>query len=281
MISRIRKAIIGCVILLVITIIWGYYNIWRSPKYYPLSEACISSKEILTMEEYGAYVDTHARPFILSSNNYLIYGSSHSNNPDDPQMSDIEEKWNMFKPTVALVEGRLGFLIPGLMDPIKNYLEMGKVKQLSKRHKIPIYNWDISREILLKEKLKKGFSPEQVALKAILGNYFSNLRFGKPDNPEKYVKRHFNNANIPELEGVITSIEQIDSIWLRDFPNDKDWRETSDEWGLPGYLREMGDLSNLIRNEHLTCVINDLIAKGERPFVIAGSSHAVCLKEIF
>jgi hypothetical protein len=54
-------------------------------------------------------------------------------------------------------------------------------------------------------------------------------------------------------------------------------RKTSDEYGLPGYLSTMADRANMIRNQHLLCVIDELRARGERVFVVCGLSHAVCL----
>jgi hypothetical protein len=276
-----RKTTIWGIAFTLALILWGCANIWRSPEFYPIADTCEPDNRILTMQEYGEFANTHPRPFIISSDDYLIFGSEHTDNPDDPQIKLIEEKWNEFKPSVVLVEGRLGFLIPGLMNPVKNYWEMGKVKELADEKKIDIYSWDTPNDVLLREKLNKGFTKEQVALSVILNSYFSNLRFGKPANPEKYVEGHFDRASIPELKGVITSIEQIDAFWKRDFPNEKDWRDTSDQWGLPGYLGEIADASNLIRNERLACAIYELLDKGERPFVIAGSSHAVCLKKLF
>jgi hypothetical protein len=72
-------------------------------------------------------------------------------------------------------------------------------------------------------------------------------------------------------------MQAIDAMWARDFPNEKDWREISDEWGLPGYLADIASDANLARDEHLGEVIVHLVRQGERVFVITGSSHAVKL----
>ena len=44
------------------------------------------------------------------------------------------------------------------------------------------------------------------------------------------------------------------------------------------YLSEIADDSNHTRNQHLVCVIKQLLKQGERVFVICGSSHAVCIE---
>lgn len=79
----------------------------------------------------------------------------------------------------------------------------------------------------------------------------------------------------------INSIEDIDNIWERDFSAEKNWRDKSDQWGLPGYLGEIAHRSNYIRNQHLVCTIDQLLSQGERVFVICGSSHAVCIENEF
>jgi len=84
-------------------------------------------------------------------------------------------------------------------------------------------------------------------------------------------------SDYPGIENTITSVEQIDAIWQRDFPDEADWRDTSDQFGLPGYLGEIASRSGEARDEHFVRVIIDLVQKGERVFAIAGSSHAVKL----
>jgi len=79
---------------------------------------------------------------------------------------------------------------------------------------------------------------------------------------------------------VISSVAGIDAIWRRDFPNEADWRDTSDQFGLPGYLSAIAACANRARDEHLAQVIVDLSAQGERVFAIAGSSHAVKLEPV-
>ena len=42
----------------------------------------------------------------------VVFGATHTKNSADPQLARIDETWNALDPTVALVEGRLGFLVP-------------------------------------------------------------------------------------------------------------------------------------------------------------------------
>ena len=55
-------------------------------------------------------------------------------------------RWKAFKPTVALVKGCLGSLIPVLMDPVRHLGQMMAVNALACRDGIPVYSWEPSRE---------------------------------------------------------------------------------------------------------------------------------------
>jgi hypothetical protein len=254
-----------------------YFFTWRSPAHFKQENDCRDTVGILSMRQYRLVRDTHARPFIVQTERVLVYGSNHTKNPDDPQIKDIEEKWNSFKPTVLLVEGRLGFLMPGIMNPVKTFGENGKAYQLAKKNKVTTLSWEMEKDNLMKL-LTEKFPAEQVALKEILNPYFSNLRFGKPDNPEKYVSQSLDRARFVGQENTFKTVDDVDRIWKRDFPN-IDWRNESDHDMLPGYLQDIADATQRLRNIQLVCMIKELTAKGERVFVVAGSSHAVCIEK--
>lgn len=275
-----KRAVLTIVVILILLIAWGYFNIWRSPKFILEKNTCEKFEDVLTMEQYDQLAESHKRPFIITEKNVLIFGSEHIKDPNNQQNEAIELAFKAFQPTVVLVEGRLGFLIPYLMNPVKHFGEMGKAAELAKKSGLPIYSWDAPIHEQL-DALQGKFEPEQLALKEILNPYFSNLRFGKPDSPEKYVKQSLFRAKWLGVQDKINSIEDVDRIWKRDFSTEKDWREISDQWGLPGYLSEIADYSNYIRNQHLVCAINLLRNQGERIFVICGASHAVCIKNEF
>ena len=256
---------------------------WRSPDYYTDYDLINLDSPILTDEEYGALVDTHPRPYIVeiehrTGSAFLLYGSEHTQDPNDPEILDIQTRWNNFQPTVALVERRLGFFVQGLQNPVQEYGEMGWVFSLARKDGVHVYTWEAPREREIRYVLEE-FSKEQVALFYILRPYFSNYRYGKPDDPDAVAAGYIRERrNYPGIENTISSIEEIDAIWKRDFPNEADWRDTSDHFGLPGYLGEIAARSNEARDGHFVRVIIDLVRNEERVFAIAGSSHAVKLE---
>jgi len=280
--SRHRKLFI---VILTIAILLAFAStlFWRSPDYYTNYGSIELVVPLLTSEEYGTLVDTHPRPYIVEIETQdggalLFYGSEHTQNPYDPQIVDIQTRWNAFQPTVALVESRLGFFIQGFQNPIKEYGEMGWAFSLARKDKVIAYTWEAPREREIQYALKE-YSKEQVALFYILRPYFSNFRFGKPDDPDAVAEGYIRErSDYPGIENTISSVEQIDAIWQRDFPDETDWRDTSDQFGLPGYLEDIAVRTNEARDEHFARVIIDMVQKGERVFAIAGSSHAVKLE---
>jgi hypothetical protein len=271
-IIKVAAWFLGGVVLIMGTI---YLVAWKSPEYYPAAN-CSNSITIIPFSKYGTIAD-HPRPLILENKNVVVFGATHTRDPKDPQIAEIEFKWKNLDPTVALVEGRLDFLLPGFMDPVKNLGEGGKVKALANKSGIPLYNWDLSKEELAKQ-LRNSFSAEQIALAQILFPYFSNLRFGKPASPDEFIKEFLHRAKYVNMEQKFKTAADVDAEWKKQFPNGPDWRNVSDETTLPGYLDSYMAAVNDLRNKQLVCAIRQLTAKGERVFVICGSSHAACIK---
>jgi hypothetical protein len=272
--------LIGLVALVIVAL-----TAWRSPPFYQ-SDGDVDARPLLAPvmsdADYDAVHNTFPRPFVVAIERapgaVLLYGATHTRDPEHPEIADIRKRWESFRATVALVEGRLGFLLPGFMDPVKHLGEMGAVNALARRDGVKVYSWELPREREIALMLR-SFPAERVALFYVLRPYFGQYRFGRPEKPDRFVEEHrAKRTQWPGLEGTLPSIAAIDAVWQRDFAGHPDWRDTSDEYGLPGYLGDLSSRSNAIRNEHLAHVILDLAGEGERVFAIAGSSHAVRLE---
>jgi len=264
--------LLGVVILLAGVV---YLVAWKSPAYYKTVN-CASDANIVPFNKYDSISD-HPRPLIVENRICVVFGASHTRDPRDPQIAEIEFKWKQLKPTIALVEGRLDFLLPGFMDPVKNLGEGGKVKALAGKDGVPVYNWDLSKEELA-TRLKQKFSAEQIALAQILSPYFSTVRFGKPASPEKFIEEYLHRAKYVGIEDKFRTAADVDLQWKKYFPAGPNWRDVSDETTLPGFLNSYLAAVNDLRNQQLVCAIRELTAKGERVFVICGSSHAACIQ---
>ena len=95
----------------------------------------------------------------------------------------------------------------------------------------------------------KQFPVEQIAMFYTFRPYFSNMRHGKPKNPEKKLQGYLKSrTNYKHIKGIYRSWEELDSIWQKDFPA-INWRDYSDERGWPkGYLYDIWNASNLSRD---------------------------------
>lgn len=253
---------------------------WRSPPFYDAPPAALRVP-ILTMAEYNRLSQTHPHPYLVKveapSGALLLFGAEHTRDPAEPELAILAREWDTFRPTVALVEGRLGFLFPYLMHPVEEYGEMGAAAARARANGVPLYSWEPRREWEVRRMLD-SFPAPRVALFYVLRPYFSGLRFGRPSDPEGFVEEYRRNrTRYPGLEGTLNSVAAIDSLWARDFAGQPDWRDTSDEYGLPGYLADLFARSNALRDEHLAAVLLDLVRRGERVFAVAGSSHAAKL----
>ncbi|MFT3793186.1 hypothetical protein [Flavobacterium sp.] len=252
--------------------------IWRSPKFYPVKTEKDFSVPIMDMAAYDT-LGNHPRPYIyqISKGAGAVYvlGIEHTKDPNDAQIKKMEMLWNSFQPDIAFVEGRLGFLFNGLQDPVTQHGEGGKTFSLAQSNGIPCFSWESQKNDEVKILLQK-YNPQQVALFYSLRPYFSDFRFGKPQNPEQKLEEYIGSrTDVDGIRNQIRLVAQVDSIWKKDFPGLKDWRDTSDQYGWPkGYLSEIFSLTNQIRDIHMCSAIIEQVNKGQKVFISMGSSHA-------
>ncbi|NOG55405.1 MAG: hypothetical protein HND57_13965 [Planctomycetes bacterium] len=260
---------------------WLLGTAWyRVPRYEPGSAPTAVVSLIHGPTEYERVIETHRRPHVYTceaasgAGAVTVFGAEHTQDPNDPQVDLIRSEWEALHPTVALIESDLGMMFPLFMDPVVTFGEPGFVHALAREDDVPTYTWEPADGVVLRRVLNDGFTLQQVALRWILGPYFSQVRHGRLADPDGFVRDTLDQrSRVFEIEGVIASMDDIEAAWQSAFPDGPDWREVSDEFGLPGFLGEM-DL-NRPRDEHLVSCLAALIAQGERVFVICGSSHAV------
>jgi hypothetical protein len=257
-----------------------YFNIiWKSPSFYTVKKTTELAEPIMDMNEYENIVHIHRRPYCYSlkssfGGKVYIIGIEHTKDENHPHLDTIRQLWQEANPTVALVEGRLGFLFSWFQNPVKVYGEGGLVSQLSKNDGIDLYTWEPKKEDEINF-LLKDYPAYQLALFYSFRPYFSNMRFGKPTNPEEKLSEYLKSrTDYDHIRGQYKSWEELDNAWQKDFP-EINWRNYSDEYGWPkGYLSEIANASNLTRDYHMIQIIKELVSQNETVFVVMGSSHA-------
>jgi len=266
------------VLIALIAVLVLFRVIWWSPPYYQPDQSLSFTTPIMDMPAYDTF-GNHTVPYFFEiqsgKGGVLVAGIAHTKDPEDPQFDTLNMAWNNFQPTVALVESRLGLCLAWFKIPVKLFGENGETARLAKNKGIPLYTWEPDKESEI-QMLLAEFPAKQLALFYSLRPYFSNIRFGKPADPDAVMQTYIDSRTDHNgLRGLIPNVEAIDSIWQKDFPNLPDWRDTSDEWGWPeGYLSGIANRTNMIRDIHLVESIVDLTRKGERVFATMGASHA-------
>ncbi|WP_353777833.1 hypothetical protein [Winogradskyella sp. 3972H.M.0a.05] len=276
-----RRLFIGLLTFVVLIVALFYFNvIWRSPSYYTLEQDIALEVPIVDMK---AYMDTdlkdHERPYIFeveSPNNngkVVVLGVEHRSDKTHPQFEAIRQHWKDNNPTVALVEGRLGFYFSWFQDPIESYGESGLTASLAKKSNVPLYSWEPERHNEVSA-LAKKYDTKQLAAFYVLRPFFGHHPDSRKENAEDMLQSLIKDrTDYPEVAGAITSWEEIDEIWNSEFP-DIDWRTYNTGYGWPGSFHEIWNSSNLYRDEHMVKIILEQVGKGETVFITMGASHA-------
>ena len=114
--KRVKKVLISIVLFsLFIAILFSCNVIWKSPSFYDVKENRELITQIMDMEAYKEIWQSHRRPYCYSirsksKGEVHILGVEHITDPNHSQFDTIRNLWNRTNPTVAFVEGRLGFL---------------------------------------------------------------------------------------------------------------------------------------------------------------------------
>lgn len=223
--------------------------------------------------EHDAIIErTWPKPYIFDHERLVFYGAHHTNKVDDPQFADISARWQSFKPTVALCEGRSrGMFINPLFYRLGGKSEVQHLHELARRDNVrllslePVYQDEVSA-------LLQKWTPEQVALYFTMRVYWgeSGGKANEAFAQEMLEKR----TNVEGLRGSLKTVADIDRVWKRDFAGEPDWRTLNEE-PKRGYLATISDDSRRVRGEHMARTILDLHRKGERVFAVVGSGHVI------
>ena len=254
---------------------------WTRAQAYSPKSAAQPAVPVMTMAEYGNFVSQHPRPYVLKytkgSNQLILFGISHHvNDPENADIVELDRLIKAFEPTDCLIEGKLGIWIAGYEGIVKQFGESGAVAWHARQRGTPLHTLDLPLELEV-ERVVKQHAPEHVAMFYVLRPYFGARRHGPIEDPEAMIAEPLRKrTKFACLKGAVTSVEDIDRIWKRDFTEYPDWRDCADNSGWPGVLNEVGATANLVRNEHWLDVFNEMMSESEnaRIFAVAGCSHA-------
>ena len=264
--------------------------IWLPPKIYTPEKVIALNPPVMTLREYttSGLINKHARPYLYQITNstnggaVYVFGAEHSKDPKHPQVAMIDSIWKLFDPTTAMLEGRLGYLITWLHNPIETKGESGFTAKKAKKKGIELFTWELGRENEINELIHKGYDPKLIAAFYSLRQHNNNWKNFSAENQNKEMMNAVDSKTkkYSSLKGLITSVNEIDSIWKAECLGVPSWRTYEHpQNGWPkGKLEDIAELTSSIRDEHLCKSIIDQVRKGKRVFVTMGASHAVTIE---
>lgn len=229
-------------------------------------------------------MDEHGFPYILeietTDGALLYYGSSHTRDPDDPQIRDMLDRWRGFQPTVAVTENRGGFHPGAFRGAVRSLGEFAVAIEQAGQAAIPVWSLEPTWEEEIAE-VTSVYSPAEATLFYTLRVFLSERGSDRsPDSVESLARELLQKrGSRPGLEGSLTSLDAMDALWRAVFGDPRDWRELPPEAIWPGTedtrLQAISRHVNRVRDRNAARTILELVRQGERVFAIAGGSHVV------
>jgi hypothetical protein len=245
-----------------------------------------SGTGIMSFEEYVK--KPHPVPYVLKlsagKGRLLYFGAKHTYDPNDAEISQIEEWWLKLKPEVAFFEGADPEASPAIVksrEEVGRSGEPGFVLFLAARDNVPVHSLEPTHraEIGL---LLKTYSPEEVKIFYVL-RQIPEFKSGKhQETIEAYTKGVLAwLSSKPELQGKPRTLTELQVIFARLFPQLADWRDVPQEWFDPAttqvqtYLNEVSRQLSEFRDWHMLTLLTEQLAQGKRVFAVVGASHVV------
>src|SRR5688500_6617525 len=175
--------------------------------------ACASQQpsRLMTWPEYRQ-VD-HAVPYVLDicagGGRLLYFGANHSFDPEDAQMTLIEQMWADVEPTMAFNEGGDPPTFADRSEAVRLNGEAGLIRHLAAKQGVKIASLDPSKSNAAEDLLQKSYSPEQVKLFFLLGAIQTHRR--NPAVPfERRMERVFSiYARSESLKGPPNTLAEL------------------------------------------------------------------------
>jgi hypothetical protein len=262
-----------CLLVVLAFVLIAFSGYSRGAESYPAAKSIALAHRLRNWAEHDAIIEkTWPKPYILETGNVVFYGIHHTNDRNDPQLADVARRWEAFKPTVALCEGRSRSQFIGpIMSRLGTMNEVRFVHGLARRDDVPLYSLEPAYADEVDALLKK-WTPEQIALYFTMRVYWSEA--GGNANESLALDLLRKRTDVPSLRNSINDVAGIDRVWKRDFARLGDWRTMKEE-PKNTYLAEISDDSRQVRGEHMARTIIDLSRRGERVFAVVGSGHVV------
>jgi len=246
--------------------------------------ACSSPRltNLMTWEEYSEL--QLQGPYTLDlepgAGALFYYGVIHTRTVDDPQLADIERRWEAFKPTLAFSEGGDWPLEKTRDEAIRRGGEQGLLRYLAERRGVPTQNIDPPSEAQLRH-LLKYFPGAQVKVYYILLHtvLMRTREQGPPNiNLVNKILRDL-SPGAWGYNGPPRKIKQFEEYIHKYLPEVEDWRNITPSIFFSSdpnnFVAVMHRALNRYRDEVMLEKIIKAVRKGKRVFALVGRAHVV------
>lgn len=279
--KKARLIIISALLVVLIALFLRFR--WHPLDYYTPGDGITLAAPFRTMAEHDAFMADRAWPYVLRLDYedaaLVYYGSWHTQDPEDPQIAEIQRLWDEFGPTVAVTENRMGLFAGTLPMGVSVFGEFATMYALGRRDGLPVYTLEPRWDAEVAE-MKQAFPAEEVTLFYTLRVFLSERGDADPDEVDDLAAHLLKKrGSRPGLEGTLPDLAALDRLWDERFAHLGPWRElprgSVDPSAGGTRLNEIATIANEIRDRHAVRVILDLMGRGERVFAVAGGSHVV------
>lgn len=285
-----RAALAMLVVIALLGVVIWRWGWWSPPVYAPPRTLNIVGEPLDSAGHDARYAQLEKSGYVLHitpelvgtavPGDLLFFGALHSKDPAHPQLATLRRAWNEFKPTVALVEGRMSFFVGTATQGIRVFGEGAAVYALAEDQGVPLFTLEPPLEAEIAA-LEECGDRTQVAMFRVLSGYMSARR-GGPVSDFK-IERLLSKRAAP-LTDALPSIAAFDAYFASQFPGLPGWRDLPEEAMWPGkadtLLHRMATRANRVRDEHFVRTMLDLTRRGERVLAIAGRSHTIIFEPV-
>jgi hypothetical protein len=249
-----------------------------------LFSACSTSKfaNIMTWEKY---LELRLQgPYVLELKHgkgaLLYYGVIHTKSADDPQLADIERRWEAFQPTLAFLEGGNWPPEKTREDAIRRGGEQGLLRYLAERDSVRTQNIDPPSDAQLRYLLKYFPGAQVKVYYILLHTVLMRTREQGPPNI------HLVNKILRDLSvnswgysGPPRKLKQFEDYIAKYLPEVEDWRNITPSIFFSSdpnnFVAAMHRTLNHFRDEVMLGKIVTSLKKGKRVFAVVGRAHVV------
>jgi hypothetical protein len=250
-----------------------------------------TAPRLMSFGEYAT--QPHRSPYVLElragRGALLYYGAAHTNDPAHPQIAEIQQLWQAFRPTLALNEGGAPPVLDTAEETVGRYGEAALVRWLGRRDSVLVDSFEPSRAGLVAA-LGARFTLEQVKVANVLRQLSQESR-----RAEQYRVSDI-DAEVDRVLAVLsrtrgleagpTTAEEFATSVARLVPWSRDWRRPAAEWfdpvpdPPPTWLNAFARAESNVRDEAIMQKITEKVRAGERVFAVIGSTHVVMQERV-